>query len=89
MIGVGTRVRDEISGFEGIAVGRTEWLYGCVRIGVAPEKLDKDGRVTPPEWFDEAQLLTLEPAVKRPALATGGRLPAPTGGPARESDPGR
>lgn len=39
---LGQRVRDRISGNEGIAVSRTEWLYGCVRIQVQPEGT-KDG----------------------------------------------
>ena len=28
---LGSRVKDSITGFEGFAVSRTEYLYGCVR----------------------------------------------------------
>lgn len=51
-ITVGQRVRDKISGFEGIAVSRTEFLYGCHRVAVHPEDADD----TDQKWFDEPQL---------------------------------
>ena len=37
-IELGDRVRDKISGLQGIVVGDTKWLYGCRRITVQPEK---------------------------------------------------
>lgn len=95
----GDRVRDRITGFTGIAMARTEWLYNCVRISVMAENV-KPGTSKLEEHsntFDEAQLLI----VKRGVMA---RLPQPeyddeaatgsarkaaraagsTGGPARE-----
>jgi len=51
---LGQEVQDKISGFKGIAVARVEWLYGCVRIGVAP-KVNKDGKADC-AYFDEPQL---------------------------------
>ena len=39
---LGDKVRDTITGNEGIAVARTEWLHGCVRICIQPEG-GKDG----------------------------------------------
>lgn len=60
MIKLGTTVRDPITGFVGIATGRTEWLYGCGRIAIqAP--IDKDGKVPSLEWFDELQLKADKP----------------------------
>ncbi len=41
-IKLGQVVRDKISGTEGTAVSRTEWLHGCVRIQIQPEGT-KDG----------------------------------------------
>jgi hypothetical protein len=55
VIELGDRVKDKISGLSGIAVGITNYLYGCRRISVQPEQA-KDGK--PAEWFtvDEPQL---------------------------------
>lgn len=41
MVQLGDRVRDKISGFEGIVQGYTMWIYGCTIIDVQPEKLEK------------------------------------------------
>ena len=41
-IKLGQKVRDRFTGMEGVAVGRPEWLYGCVRVIVQPANL-KDG----------------------------------------------
>jgi len=43
MIDPGSRVRDTVTGFEGIATGRTVWMNGCVRISIEPTEL-KDGK---------------------------------------------
>ena len=42
-IELGDRVKDRITGLTGIAIARTEWLYGCVRYSVQPEET-KDGK---------------------------------------------
>ena len=55
MIKLGELVKDRISGFEGIATGKSEYLYGCVRILVEPKKL-KDGKPIEGEWIDEQRL---------------------------------
>lgn len=60
-IGLGDKVRDKLSGFVGIATSRTEWLYNCVRISVAPTCLDKDNKVQDHVVFDEAQLEIVTP----------------------------
>ncbi len=54
-IELGSTVKDKISGFTGVVVGRTEYLYGCVRLEVAANILDG---VKPLDFycFDEPQL---------------------------------
>jgi hypothetical protein len=73
---LGEKYRDTISGFEGVAVGRYEYLYGCIRIGL--EGLDKDG--APVERvFDEQRLEVVE--TKKPvetAAKAGGPQTSPT-----------
>ena len=65
MVKLGEKVTDSITGFSGIAVARTEYLYGCVRITVEPTQLS-EGKPIEPCHFDE-QRLTGESAA-----ATGG-----------------
>lgn len=71
---LGDKVRDAVTGFEGIAVAKTEWLNGCMRVTVQPP-IDKDGKVPDSYTFDEPQLLRVEAEV----VPTGSRE---TGGPA-------
>ena len=63
MIDLGSKVKDMITGFTGIAIGRTEWLYGCTRIVVESQEL-KDGKTVKPEWFDEQRVEELTPAAE-------------------------
>ena len=80
MIKLGSRVRDSITGFEGMAVGRTEWLYGCTRIGVECTEL-KDGKPVEMQWFDEQRLVVIKQ--EKPYVSPDSS--AKTGGP--QSDP--
>lgn len=79
---LGDTVKDSITGFQGIAVGRTAWLYGCDRIGVEPREM-KDGKTIDIAWFDEARLVVLKAGTIRVAqVSTGGPRPDPVrGGP--------
>ena len=61
MIVLGSTVRDKISGFEGVATGRTTYLYGCVRIEVAPNKCDGEKPNSDAYVFDEPQLEVIAP----------------------------
>lgn len=55
MVKLGDKVRDVITGFEGIAIGKSEWLCGCTTYGITPQKL-KDGKIIDTEWFDEGRI---------------------------------
>lgn len=74
MITLGSEVVDRVTGFRGIAIGRTMYLNGCARVGIQP-KVDKDGKVPDAIWFDEPQLKVL----KESKVPLG---PRDTGGPA-------
>ena len=54
-IGLGWIVKDRITGFQGVVIGRTAWLTGCATVGVRPREL-KDGKIGEPEWLDETQV---------------------------------
>jgi len=85
-IDLGDKVRDIITGFEGVAIARSQWLVGCERISVQPQDLDKDGGVKPFQTFDEPQLeIIAKNAVIVPIAATpGGATHAEKGGPRPE-----
>ena len=79
-IKLGSKVKDRISGFAGIATSRVEFLYGCVRYLVEPEGLTPDGKPIESQYFDEQRLTdrsTVETggpeSVKSPAQRVPGR----------------
>lgn len=78
MVELGDKVKDTVSGFEGIAIARTEWLHGCTRVTVQPDKVDKDGKVRETHTFDEPQLVVLKPKkIATGRRDTGGPMPTP------------
>lgn len=76
MIILGSQVRDTVTGFSGIAAARTEWVYGCTRIGIESKKLH-EGKPIETQWFDEQRVEIV--------LAEDQTTPLPKGGP--QSDP--
>ena len=52
---LGQKVRDRVTGFSGVVMGRTEYLYGCVSCGILSEQL-KDGKPMEWSWIDEQRL---------------------------------
>ena len=81
-IKLGQKVRDSITGMEGTAIARTEFLYGCVRIAVQPKEL-KDGVPLGSIYVDEPQL----ELVKNTPRPKGDPDTGPHGN--RPDDPGR
>jgi hypothetical protein len=71
---LGERYRDGISGYEGVATSRIEYLYGCVRV-----VLEAGVQGKPEEFvFDEQRLVevaTEEPPT--PTARAGGSRPTP------------
>jgi len=60
MIELGSKVRDKITGFEGIAIARTTYLTGCDRYGIQPAGIF-EGKTADAEWYDETRLEILGP----------------------------
>lgn len=54
-IGLGMRVRDIITGFEGIAVAMVVYLTGCTQFGVAPTVVS-EGKILDTHYFDVTRL---------------------------------
>lgn len=63
--GLGDRVKDKVTGLQGIVASRSEHLYGCARYWVQPQEL-KDGKAVEGQWFDEDSIDVIEPGVIAP-----------------------
>lgn len=88
MIKLGDKVRDMITGFTGIAVGRTDWLYGCARIGVEPTEL-RDGKTVETHWFDEQRVELIEAKPIPVSTHSNARVGGPQSDPAPRHIPNR
>lgn len=82
-IELGSKVKDTITGFVGIAVAKTQWLVGCIRVTVQPQDLDKDGKVREAYTFDEPTLVVLSTPAKTKIHAVP-QTPTTPGGPRPE-----
>ena len=81
MVNLGDKVKDEVSGFTGIAVSCHSYLNGCNRITVQPA-IDKDKKLPKSATFDEPQLKVMKTKV----VKLGSKL---TGGTNKYMDEGR
>ncbi|KKM02138.1 hypothetical protein LCGC14_1787370 [marine sediment metagenome] len=71
MIILGELYKDNITGYEGIATAKTEYLNGCVSILLQPQSLDKEGKIAEGDWFDVQRL------IDRSDVNVGGPGPIP------------
>jgi len=63
-IELGSRVRDAVTGFEGVVTVRSDYMTGCNRYLVQPP-VSQEGKYVDGVFFDEAQLEVMEvPAAK-------------------------
>ena len=84
MIKLGDRVKDKYTGFEGIAIARTEWLYGCTRITIESTTLH-EGKTIDPHSFDEQRVIRVEEAQPFVSPQSEARTGGPYPDPARPS----
>ena len=75
-INLGDVVKDTITGFTGVVVCRSKWLYGCERLTLQPMTL-KDGTPIDRQTFDEPQLELVSEAKVLPSGNSGGPRPEP------------
>lgn len=54
MFKLGSKAKDKVTGFDGILIGRAEYLTGCAQYGIAPPA--KDGKIEQAQWFDETRI---------------------------------
>lgn len=49
--------KDKITNYEGIIIGKINWMFGCAQYGIASQTLNKEtGKRPDTEWFDEGRI---------------------------------
>lgn len=66
-IKIGDVAKDELTGFEGLVIGRSRYLSNCDRLTLQPRSLDKDGKPQATNSFD----------ITHCALVQAGAVPVP------------
>ena len=59
-IKLGTKVRDKITDFEGIAITKAEFLNGCVQYEIMPKVKKGENRMKEGVYIDSQQLEIIE-----------------------------
>jgi predicted extracellular nuclease len=72
---LGVLCKDIVTGFEGIAIAKTEWLSGCVRFTLQPQDISKEGAPKDSQAFDVEQLVVVGNGVQIKKQETGGPKP--------------
>jgi len=69
---IGHRVKDRVTGFEGVCASICFDLYGCIQAAINPG-LDKDGKLGDSHWFDVSRLavMTEKPVMDVPDFDFG------------------
>lgn len=73
MINLGDKVRDRITGYEGIVMSKCEYLNGCIQFGVQAKKT-KEGKLPKIEWIDDIQLKVIAEKTKLKKDEVGGGM---------------
>ena len=74
-IKLGVLCRDIVTGFDGIAVAKTEWLSGCIRFTLQPQDMTKEGALKDSQAFDVEQLVVVGKGVQIKKQEAGGPKP--------------
>ena len=89
MIQLGSKVRDNITGFQGIAISRVIFLNGCERICIQPQELH-EGKPIESQYFDIQQVeLVEEKKIEAKPESIARKTGGPEQNPTRAADPRR
>lgn len=81
---LGYKVKDAVTGFEGVVSSVSFDLYGCVQAIVTPATVNKDGKIGDSHWFDVKRLIKTS---KKPVMAVSsfeGKTPTSVNGPEKK-----
>lgn len=73
-IGLGDKVKDRVTSFEGIVVETIEFIHGCTRLGIQSQKLNEKDMPLETCFFDEPQLELVQTNVIPPATKSKSKL---------------
>ena len=80
-INIGDRVKDDVTGLQGIVTGIVDYISGCQQLLVQPP-VDNDGKFVSSHWIDEDRLevvdagaITITPRAQQ--VHPGADAPAP------------
>jgi hypothetical protein len=59
----GDKLKDKITGFEGVVMVIAHYSTGCIHYGLLSEKLNKDGGMDDWLWLDQSRLDLVEKSV--------------------------
>ena len=68
---LGVTLKDQVTGFTGVVIYRTQWIHNCNVYGLQPQEMKK-GKPQDRLQFDEPQLIQVTEEVVKPARKTGG-----------------
>ena len=74
---LGEVLKDIVTGFQGVAMGKTTYFTGCDHYGLCSQNL-KDSAPLDWQWFDKTRLVRVEGAekiMKQPRIPTSGPCP--------------
>ena len=54
---LGTVLRDLVTNFKGVVMGRTQYYTGCNHYGLISQKMTEKGRPDEWQWLDETRLI--------------------------------
>jgi len=75
---LGEILKDKITGFKGVVMGRTEYFTDCIHYGLLSQKLSDSGKPIDWQWFDETRLIKVKgvkKVEKEPRKSTSGLYP--------------
>ncbi len=55
-IKLGTKIRCKVTGLEGVATSRIEYLNGCVQYGLTPKAKENEAKYPDTAYLDEDQI---------------------------------
>lgn len=72
MIVLGSKVKDKVTGFEGTAIARIEYLTGCIQYGVVPKVKKDTNEMKDANYIDEIRLEVIGDGINLKKKKTGG-----------------
>ncbi len=71
---LGIVAKDRVTGFKGLITGRAEYLTGCRKYAIQPQKLTKEGKSPDWEWFDEMMVAEVKGKKLKKEPSEGGPM---------------